>query len=332
MSPPTFRPSISRRSIAKIGVAALIAPAIMNPMSARGIDPLKVVATFSILGDWVQRVGGDGFTVTTIVPAGGDAHTFDPNPEQVAAIGEADLIVEIGLGFETWLEDMIASSGTTAHRVVVSKGMELLSANGDHEDDTGEEHDEEHAADDGQDHGEHDPHVWGDVRNAVIAVQAIRAALASLAPDEATTWDSNAATYTSELESLDRTIREQVATIPEDQRKLVTTHDTFGYFAHAYGLEVLGTALNSLSTEGGDPSAEDIVTLVESIASAGVPAIFADNVTNTDVMETIAAEAGVELAPPLYTDALGEPGSDGETYLAMMAYNAETIVTALAGS
>ncbi len=314
------------------GVAASPAPA-----EAQDAEPVKVVATFSILADWVENVGGENIDLTTIVPAGGDAHTFDPSPEQVASIADADVIFEIGLGFESWLDDMVDASGSTAERVVVSEGMELLSgeehadehedgeAAGDHE---GEEHADEGDADE---HGESDPHVWGDVANAISAVNVIATHLSEVDRDDAGAYDANAAAYIAQLEELDAAIVTTTQSIPEDGRKLVTTHDTFGYYAHAYGFEVVGTALNSLSTEGGDPPASEIAALVGQIQDEGVPAIFAENVSNNDLMQTIADEAGVTLAPPLYTDALGEPGSDGDTYLAMMTANTHTIVSGLTG-
>ncbi|MCC2629395.1 MAG: putative transporter substrate binding protein, partial [Thermomicrobiales bacterium] len=180
-------------------------------------------------------------------------------------------------------------------------------------------------------HGQFDPHVWQDVANAIVMVENIRDALVAADPDRTEQYEANAAAYIAELEALDASIREQVGTLPPERRKLVTSHDTFSYFAAAYGFEVLGTALGSLSTEAGDPSARDIATLITEIEEAGVPAIFAENVANADLMESIAAEAGVSLAPSLYTDALGPPGSPGETYVGMMQSNVTTIVDALSG-
>ncbi|MDQ3656092.1 MAG: zinc ABC transporter substrate-binding protein [Chloroflexota bacterium] len=304
-------------------VAAFTSPS--APARAQESEPVKVVATFSILADWVQNVGGENIELTTIVPAGGDAHTFDPSPEQVASIADADVIFEIGLGFESWLDDMVDASGSTAERVAVSDGIELLEGeeSGDHE---GDEH-----ADEGGEHGESDPHIWGDAANAISAVGVVNTHLNEVDEANAATYDANASAYMSQLEDLDASIVTATQAIPKDGRKLVTTHDTFGYYAHAYGFEVVGTALNSLSTEGGDPPASEIAALVGQIQDEGVPAIFAENVSNNDLMQTIADEAGVTLAPPLYTDALGEPGSEGETYIAMMSYNTDTIVTALGG-
>lgn len=324
---------LAARSLVRAFVLLLLLAGLpaATPGTAAAQDgkPLRVVATFSILGDWVTQVGGDRVEVVTIVPAGGDAHTFDPSPDQVASIAEADLIFEIGAGFETWLDDMYAASGSDAQRVAVSDGLDLIGA-------TEEGHEDEHAGEASPEaeyeEGELDPHIWGDVSNAVASVETIRTALGSADGANTATYDANAAAYAAELTELDAFIRSEVDKLPEDRRKLVTSHDTFGYFARAYGFEVIGTALNSLTTESSDPPAGEIAALVEEIKTAGVPAIFAENISNTDLMEAIADEAGVSLAPPLYTDALGEPGSEGATYILMMRYNATTIVTALSAS
>jgi zinc/manganese transport system substrate-binding protein len=290
-------------------------------------DPLQVVASFSILGDLVKNVGGEAVAVTTLIGPGVDAHTYDPAPADLVVLTKAEVVFENGLGFEPWLDGFFASAQPPGARIVVTEGITPREAGADaaHE---GEEHIEEG---DTPEHGQFDPHVWHDVRLATVIVGNIRDALAAADPARAELYEANAATYIAELEALDASIREQVATLPEERRKLVTSHDTFGYFADAYGFEVLGTALGSLSTEAGDPSARDIATLITMIEEAGVPAIFAENVANPDLMESIAAEAGVELAPPLYTDALGPPGSPGETYMGMMQSNVATIVDALGG-
>lgn len=319
-TPSTLTCRFTRRRALATGAALLALPGIAARADAQGSPP-QVVATFSILADWVTNVGGEGIELATIVPAGGDTHTFDPDPGRVASIADADVIFAIGPAFEPWLADMVQASGAPA-AVKVTKGIELLGAADGL---AAEPKDEE-------DQSDADPHIWGDVRNAITAVETIRAALAVANPDDADAFQENADAYTAKLEQLDASIRERVATIPEEYRKLVTTHDTFAYYAHAYGFEILGTALGSLSTETGDPSAADIATLVEAIDEAGVPAIFAENIVNPDLMRSIADEAGVELAPTLYTDALGEAGSAGDSYLKMMTYNTDTIVTALGGS
>lgn len=328
---------LSRRTFAT-GAAILplaaISPAIVRaqtPAASSTMSPLKVVATFSILADWVTNVMGDLATVSTIVPAGSDTHTFDPTPDQVQAIVDADLLFEIGLGFESWLPNLIDSSGTSATRVVVSDGIEVLHFGDDaddHDDHDDEDHEEE-GDDHDHDHGTDDPHIWGDVANAIHAVGLIAAALGEADSINAATWQANADAFVSELQTLDEAVRTETATLPEDRRKLVTTHDTFAYYAHAYDFEIVGTALNSVTTESGDPSAQQIVDLVMDIRDENVPAIFAENVSNNAIIETIASEAGVELAPPLYSDALGDAESPASTYITMMQYNTTTIVTAL---
>ena len=297
-----------------------------------GDGPPRVVATYTILGDMVQNVAGEEVEVTTLVGRGGDAHTFEPRPSDQAALSEADLVFENGLGFEPWLDDLYDSSGSGAKRVVVTENVEPLTGEeGEHEhggeESSEAEHDEE-SHQDAHEHGEYDPHVWHDVGNALTMVGTIRDALSEADPDNAETYEENASRYFAELQELDAEVTDSVDTIPEARRVLFTSHDTFGYFAKRYGFEV-DTALGSVSTEASDPSAGETAELAEEIRASGVPVIFAENVSNPALMERIANEAGVRLAPPLYTDALGEPGSEGATYVEMERYNARTIAEAL---
>jgi zinc/manganese transport system substrate-binding protein len=288
-------------------------------------EPLNVVASFSILGDLVQAVGGNNVRVTTLIGPGVDAHTFDPAPADLVMLEQAKLVFENGLGFEPWLDSFFESAQPSATRVVVTDGIEPLPVGEEHEGEAQVEAEEAH------DHGELDPHVWHDVANAITIVENIRDALIAADPANAAAYEANAAAEIVELEALDAWVREQVATLPQEQRKLITSHDTFSYFADAYGFEIVGTALGTLPTDVGDPSAQEIVSLVGEIEAAGVPAIFAENVNNPGLMEAIAAEAGVALAPPLYTDALGPEGSPGETYEDVIRSNVSTMVTALQG-
>jgi zinc/manganese transport system substrate-binding protein len=299
---------------------------------ASGDDRVEVVATYSILGDLVDNVGGGNVELTTLVGPNADAHTFEPAPSDNAELAEADVVFQNGLRFETWLDDLYESSGSEARRVVLTEDIDPLPIAG--EEHGREEHgaqEEEHAKEEEgheDEHGEYDPHVWHDPTNAVVMVKEIRDALAEADPENAEAYGRNAREYVSELEALDADAWEQVETIPEDHRTLFTSHDTFGYFAERYGFGV-DTALASVSTEAGDPSAGETAELVEEIEASGVPAIFAENVSNSSVMENIAAEAGVELAPTLYTDALGEPGTEGSTYVRMVRYNVSTMSEAL---
>lgn len=298
-------------------LVALLAPVAGGPATAAAnAHKIKVVATFSVLGDFIHQIGGDKVDLVTIVPPGGDAHTFDPKPDQVAKVAVADIIFEIGVGFEPWLNDMYDASGSKARRVAVTDGMNLIAA------------DHEQGVVNGKP-GTYDPHVWHDVNNAILIVQSIAKGLSAVDPANAATYQANAMTYLAQLNDLNTWVKQEVAKIPADHRKLVTSHDTFGYFARAYGFQIIGTAFGSLSTEQGDPSAKDVANLINQIKAAHVPAIFAENVSNPKLMKSIASEAGVKLGPELYTDALGAPGSTGDTYLKMMRYNVTSIVTAL---
>ena len=280
----------------------------------------RVVATYSILGDLVENVGGESVELTTLVGPNGDAHTFEPAPSDNARLAEAEVVFQNGLGFEPWLGDLYESSGSEAERVVVTDGIEPLPVAGGGQ---GHEGAHEEEARRGP-----DPHVWHDVGNTIAMVKTIRDALSEADPENAQAYERNAREYVAKLKVLDADVREEVASIPEENRILFTSHDTFGYFAERYGFEV-DTALASASTEAGDPSAGQTAELVAEIERSGVPAIFADNVSDAGVMEGIASEAGVELAPPLYTDALGEPRSEGGTYVGMVRYNVSTMSEAL---
>ncbi len=267
---------------------------------------IKAVATFSILGDLVKNVGGDKVEVTVLVGPDGDVHTFEPAPQEVIALVRARVIFENGLHFEHWLDDLYASSGSRASRIVVTDGVEPIALGNDE-----------------------DPHVWHDMSNTMIMVERIRDGLIAADQANAAYYRENAEKYLEELAKTDHWIIETLKDIPDEHRKLVTSHDTFGYFAKRYGFTVIGTAIASASTEAADPSAAEIAQLVEKIRAAGVRVVFAENTHDPKLLQSVAAEAGVKLAPKLYTDALGPAGSAGDTYIKMMRYNAEVFAEAL---
>lgn len=283
-------------------------------------DKLRVIVTYSVLGDMVRNVAGDSAEVVTLVGPDEDAHTFEPTPQDGIALVQAQLIFENGVDFETWLDKLYASSRSQAKRVIVSQGLELRQADPDHQ--SGE------SIEPGHEH-EDDPHLWHDVQYAIHMVAIIRDELCEADPAHAEQYRANSNAYLDRLAELHQWVIQEVDQLPAVRRKLVTNHDTFGYFAARYGFTVVGTALSSVSTEASDPSAAAFVKLVTDIKSAGVPAIFAENIHNSKLMERLAEEAGVKLAPPLYTDALGPPGSAGDTYEKMMRHNVTTIVDAL---
>ena len=272
---------------------------------------LNVVATFSILGDLVHVVGGDNVQLHTLVGPDGDTHTYEPIPADGVALAQASLIFENGLGFEVWLNKLYTASGSAAKRVVVTTGVTpgKITIGGEA--------------------GSTDPHAWQDVTHVMSMVAIIRDSLAAQDPSHAAAYQANAAAYSKQLQDLDLYIQQQANTLPAGRRRLVTNHDALGYFAARYGFQVLGDVLGSVSTEASEPSAAEIARLIDEIKGAQVPAIFTENIENAAVIRQVAQEAGVTVAPPLYTDALGKPGTAGDTYLKMMRYNIDTIVAAL---
>jgi zinc/manganese transport system substrate-binding protein len=286
----------------------------------------KAVATFSVLEDFVRNVAGDRVDLVTLVGPDGDAHTFEPAPTDGVALAKADVLFENGAGLEPWLDALYKSSQSKARRVVATKGLKLMEAEEDEH-----KHDPKASTKDagGQKHEDVDPHVWHDVQNAVHVVEGIRDQLAELDPTHADKYKANASSYLQQLKDLDAWVIQTVAALPEGERKLVTSHDTFGYFSRRYGFQVLGSGLESVSTEASDPSAADFAKLCGAIKAAKVPVIFAENVQNPKLMQRLAKEAGVRLGPPLFTDALGKAGSEGDTYVKMMRYNVTTIVSQL---
>ena len=325
------------RVVAIVALLLTLVAGTVRPAAAQ-TDRLRVVATNSILGDMVTNVAGDAVDVTVLVPIGGDPHTYEPTPADAGAIADADIVFENGLGLEPWLDDVYSASGSDAQRVVVTSGVTPLRVA-----------DEPQFAEDGAttadqpappttgsgpangEEGAYDPHVWFDVANAKLMVAAIEAALVAADADDADAVTANAANYQAQLDTLDQLVLDQVATLPAARRKLVTSHDTFAYFARRYGFEIVGTALPSITTESADPSAAAIAALVDEIRATGVPAVFPENTSNPELLDQIAAEAGVSVGPQLYTDALGDPGSDGDTYIDLITYDVTAIVTALQG-
>ncbi len=274
-------------------------------------QPLKVVATYSILGDVVQNIGGGSINLTVLVGAGGDTHSYEPVPQDSVALGSADVLFENGLGFETWLDDLYSASGSTAQRVVVSDGIVPGTITV------------------GDEAGETDPHIWQNIYNFVHVAEMVRDTLSAADPANATTYQLNANAYIQQLLDTDSYVIQQAQTIPADQRKLVTDHDAFGYFAARYGFTVVGTALGSVSTEGAEPSAADIAALVGAIKDTGTRAIFPENIENASLVDQLANEAGVVVGAPLCSDALTPPDGPCPTYVDMMRYNVDSIVAAL---
>lgn len=277
-------------------------------------DGTLVVATTTQIADMARNVAGDRARVASLLPANADAHDFEPTPRDVEQVADADLVLEHGLGLDTWIGDLIDESGTDATVAVVTEGIETRA---------GAAHDEG-----GDDDHDVDPHVWLDVANAKVMVAHIRDALVAADPDGAKAYEANAAKYLAELDALDGWIREQVATIPPEGRKLVTSHDAFGYYVRAYGFELIGAVIPSLDTQA-QPSAQETAALIDRIRATGVKAIFTEASLNADLARQLADEAGIVVVDDLYSDSLGPDGSGAETYVGMMRTNTEKIVGAL---
>lgn len=330
---------ITRRRLLASG-ASLFALTIAAPLAAQTSKPIPVVATFSILGDMVERIGGDHVAVTTVVGPGGDAHVYQPTPADARAVSEAELLFVNGLDFEGWLDRLVEASDFNGTRVVATDGIEPIAFEegdeGYHEDEAHEdhdahaegEHDDDHAEDDGHHHhhGAFDPHAWQSLANGEIYATNIAEALAAADPDNAADYEAGAEAYIAEMRALDAGILEMVADLPADRRTVVTSHDAFGYFAARYGLTF--EAPQGISTES-EPSAAVVAELIVQIRDEGISALFVESITDNRLLEQIASETRATIGGTLYSDALSGPDCPAGTYLDMMRYNAETLTQAL---
>ncbi len=301
---------------AVIGALALAvacrAPAPGAPGSGEGVpqtgkEKLRVVATTTIVGDVVRAVGGDAIALTVLLPPGVDPHTFEPTPQDVAAVADAAVVFANGAGLERFLEPLLQNAGGHARLVTVSEGIALRRLGGSAH--------------------EVDPHVWFDPLNVMVWVRNIARALRTLDPAHAEVYAANARRYEDELRKLDAWIRDQVARVPPEQRKLVTDHAVFGYFAQRYGFEQVGAIVPGGSSAA-EPSAQALVALEETIREQKVRAIFVGKTVNPSLAQRIAEDTGVRIVF-LYTGSLSAPGGPADTYLKLMRYDVTAIVKAL---
>jgi zinc/manganese transport system substrate-binding protein/manganese/iron transport system substrate-binding protein len=286
------------------------------PANTATASGLNVVATTTQIRSMTEAVLGDRGSVRSILTPGADAHEFEPKPGDVQAISESALVLKNGLGVDDWVDKLIENAGGERPLVTVTEGV-LLREGGE------EEGDEE-----GGEHGAFDPHVWLNVSNAITMTANIRDALIEADPATEAAYKANAGTYIATLRDLDRYIKEQIATIPAEDRKMVTNHDAFGYYIEAYGLTFVGSLIPSMST-GAQPSAQDVAELIRKIKSERVKAIFLESSINPSLAQQIGGDAGVKVVDTLYGDSLGAEGTRGATYEGMMRYNTDTIVAAL---
>jgi zinc/manganese transport system substrate-binding protein len=299
---------LSRRSL----LAGALALPVVAP-HAVAQEKLAIVASFSILADFVRAIGGERVAVTALVGPDGDAHVYSPTPADAKSMAAARLVVVNGLSFEGWLTRLVKSSGTKAAIVTASAGvtpLKLADAHGH-----------------GHGHGDEDPHAWQSVANARLYVGNILKALVAADPQGKAAYEANAAAYLGQLAALDEEIKAAVGRIAPERRKAITSHDAFGYFAKAYGIAFV--APQGVSTEA-EASARDVARIIRQIKAQRIPAVFLENVTNPRLIEQIARESGATVGGRLYSDALsGESGPAG-TYIAMMKHNISQIEKALA--
>jgi zinc/manganese transport system substrate-binding protein len=292
--------------------------AVATALPARAAEPaLRVVASFSILGDLARQVGGDRVQVDVLVGPGGDAHVFQPTPTHARQIGQAEVVFSHGLGFEGWMQRLLRNAGFRGRHVVLSQGVTPLGADG------GDEHDGH-----GHDHGASDPHAWQDASNAQVYVRNIADALCAADAAGCPSYRQRAEAYGARLKALDADIRAAWAAVPAVQRKVITSHDAFGYYAHAYGVRFL--APQGVSTES-EASARGVARLVRQVRQENVRALFVENVTDVRLIEQIARETGLRMAGELYSDSLSPAGGPAATYEAMMRHNTRMLTSAILG-
>ena len=285
-------------------VATILLAALCAAGPARGQEKLNAVASFSILGDLVNNVGGDRLAVGTLVGPNGNAHTYSPSPADARKLAGANIVFVNGLGFEGWLERLIAASGAKAPVGVVSKGIRPR------------ERADEHG------HGAIDPHAWQSVANVKVYVANIRDALVAADPAAKAIYDANAASYLAKLDALEQDVRNVVARIPADQRRVITSHNAFGYFEDAYGIRF--SAPQGVATDA-EASAKDVAAIIRQIKQQKAAGVFLENVTDPRLVRQIASETGTKVGGTLYSDALTERSGDAPSYIDLIRHNVKQL-------
>ena len=281
------------------------------PASADAADKIKAVASFSILGDMVKQVGGDRIELATLVGPDGDAHVFEPTPSDAKTLAGAQILFMNGLGFEGWMERLEKSSGFKGKVVVASEGVSPRAMTEEEE---------------GETEVITDPHAWQSLANGKLYVANIRDGLITADPDGKAIYEANAAKYLDEIATEDDEVKAALAKLPEDRRKIITSHDAFGYFGAAYGLKVI--APEGVSTEA-EASAKDVAKIIRQIRAEHIPAVFMENITDHRLLDQIARETGAKIGGTLYTDALSPPDGPAPTYLDMFRNNVGVLTAAL---
>ena len=294
---------------------ALLAALATTSVGAQAQEKLRVVTSFSILADFTRSIGGDRVDVAMLVGPGGDAHVYSPTPADARSVAAARLVIVNGLGFEGWLSRLIKSAGNKATVATATKGIAPRKGKAAH----GHKHD--HGHDDA------DPHAWQSVANAKVYAANIRDALIAADAAGADTYRKNADAYLAKLDVLDREVKEAIGKLPAERRKVISTHDAFGYFADAYGIAFI--APQGVSTES-EATARDVARIITQIKAQKIPAVFLENVSDPRLMKRISEESGARLGGTLFSDSLTDEKGAAPTYIEMIRYNIKALTSALA--
>ncbi|KAA0587170.1 zinc/manganese transport system substrate-binding protein [Azospirillum lipoferum] len=282
-------------------------------------EPVKVVATFTILGDMVRQIGGDEVAVTTLVGPDGDAHVYEPTPADARALGAANLVVVNGLGMEGWIDRLVKASGYKGPVTVTSTGVKPIAGEEEHDGHGHDDHD--------HGHGAFDPHAWQSVANAKIYADNILKGLVAAAPDKAAVLRANHAAFEAKLDAVEAEIKAALKPIPRKDRKIVTSHDAFGYYGKTYGVTFLAPV--GMSTEA-EASAGDIARMIRQIKKEKIRAVFVETIADPRLLEQITRETGARIGGRVYSDALSAADGPAATYVDMMRHNLQQFTRALA--
>ena len=296
---------MTRRLLLALGL--ILAALLAVPQGASADDKMKVAASFSILGDMVKQVGDDRVDVVTFVGPNGDAHVYEPTPADAKALSESKILFINGLGLEGWMTRLENSSGFKGKVVTASTGVNPRKMVEDEKTIT-------------------DPHAWQSLANGKIYAANIRDALIAADPAGKATYEANAKKFIDGMTAMEANVKAAVAKMPPERRKIITTHDAFGYFGSAYGMEFI--APEGVSTES-EASAQDVAKIITQIKKEHIPAVFLENVTDSRLLDQIASETGAKIGGTLYSDALSPPDGPAGTYLDMFRNNIDTLSTAL---
>ncbi len=267
---------------------------------------INVVSSCSIFADMTDNIAGDLINLKSIVPIGGDPHTYSPTPQNARIVEKADLVLINGLTFEGWIEELIENSGTKGETVLITTGVETLKSQ-----------EYENSA---------DPHAWMTAKNGLIYIENIKNALIAADPKNTDAYEKNHAAYRETLTALHAEMTAEIAKIPEDKRILITSHDAFSYFGQAYGLRV--EPILGVSTEA-DVQTSDMIRVAKAIKNYQIPALFVESTINPKILQQIAQDNDIVVGGELFADSLGDTDSEGATYVGMLRHNAQTIARAL---